>query len=182
MRKILYLILATLAISISGCNSDEKKETSQSDLQADKISGENNNPDAVNDEVDIHPTYLSTADFKQKIWDYESNPSQWAYQGDLPCVIDFYADWCKPCKKIAPIMDELADHYDGKVRIYKVNTDKERELSSIFGIKSIPSILFIPKDGKPRMQSGAMSKEAYMGIIDEIVLGNKSNKNNQQEI
>lgn len=175
MKKTLFVFAAALAIIISGCNSQGSTETIQTEEQTESNSD-------IADDGNIHPEYLTTVDFQQKIWDYKGNPSQWNYQGDLPCVIDFYADWCKPCKQIAPIMDELADHYDGKVKIYKVNTDKERELSSIFGIKSIPSILFIPTDGKPRMQSGAMSKEAYMSIIDEIVLGNKSDKNKKQEI
>jgi thioredoxin len=88
----------------------------------------------------------------------------------LPVVVDFYADWCKPCKMVAPIMDELADYYKGRVNFYKVNTDQNRELSSVFQIRSIPSILFAPKEGQPSMQAGAMSKEQYIKIIDEYVL------------
>jgi thioredoxin len=119
---------------------------------------------------DIKPVYLTTADFKKKIWDYDTNPQDFVYQGDLPCVIDFYADWCKPCKIVAPIMDDLADYYDGKVIIYKVNTDKERELASVFQVNSIPSILFTPMTGKPAMQPGALSKDEYIKIIDEFIL------------
>jgi thioredoxin len=182
MKKILFIFVASIAITLMGCNSDGNKETSKSETQQENKVEDQNNNSTANQIGDVHPEYLTTADFQEKIWDYKNNPSQWTFKGELPAVIDFYADWCKPCKQIAPIMDDLADHYDGKVKIYKVNTDKERELSSIFGIKSIPSILFIPKDGKPRMQSGAMSKEAYMSIIDEIVLVNKSDKNKKQEI
>lgn len=120
--------------------------------------------------TDIKPIYLTTAEFKSKVWDYDTEPQAWNYKGELPCVIDFYADWCKPCKIVAPIMDDLADHYKGRVIIYKVNTDNERELASVFQINSIPSILFSPKDGKPAIQPGALSKEDYIRIIDEFVL------------
>jgi thioredoxin len=119
---------------------------------------------------DLKPIYLTTAEFKNKIWDYEANPQEFLYKGTLPCVIDFYADWCKPCKMVAPIMDELADYYNGKVIIYKVNTDKERELASVFQVNSIPAILFAPMNGKPAMQPGALAKEDYMKIIDEFIL------------
>lgn len=114
--------------------------------------------------------YLTTAEFKQKIYDYEKNGDQWLYKGKLPAIIDFYADWCRPCKMVAPIMEELAKEYKGKVVIYKVNTDKEKELASVFQIRSIPSILYIPKTGKPSMDMGAKSKEAYKQIIESTLL------------
>jgi thioredoxin len=107
------------------------------------------------------------------VWDFEKNPEEWKYEGDVPCVIDFYADWCKPCKMVAPIMDELAEKYKGQVDFYKVNTEKNRELSQVFGIRSIPSVLFCPADGKPQMATGALSKENYIKTIDEFILGKK---------
>lgn len=114
--------------------------------------------------------YLTSAEFKQKVFDWEANKDNWNYKGKMPAVVDFYADWCGPCKRVAPIMEELAKEYKGKVIFYKVNTDKEREVAGAFGIRSIPSILFIPKTGKPSMQAGAYPKETYKKIIDETLL------------
>lgn len=114
--------------------------------------------------------YLTTADFKKMIYDYEKDGDNWVYKGKLPAIIDFYADWCRPCKMVAPIMEELAKEYKGQIIIYKVNTDKEKELASIFQIRSIPSILYIPKSGKPSMDMGAKTKEAYKQIIDKTLL------------
>lgn len=116
---------------------------------------------------------LDEAAFKEKVWNYDANPEAWNYKGELPAVVDFYADWCGPCKKIAPIMEKLAKEYDGKIIIYKVNTDHNRELSSVFGIRSIPSILFIPKEGQPAMQAGAMTEAQYKEIFESYLLGNK---------
>jgi thioredoxin len=102
--------------------------------------------------------------------DYEKNPQQWVFEGDKPAIIDFYADWCRPCRMIAPILEELAAEYDGKINVYKVDTDAQRELASVFGIESLPTVLFIPMQGKPSAQKGALSKEAYKKIIDEFLL------------
>jgi thioredoxin len=117
---------------------------------------------------------LDVAGFKAKVFNYEENPEEWVFEGNEPCVIDFYADWCRPCKMVAPIMEELAKEYDGQITIYKVNTDRNKELSGLFGIRSIPSILFVPMDGKPQMSTGAMKKEDYKKIFDEFLLGKKS--------
>ena len=115
---------------------------------------------------------LSTADFKDKIFDYTKS-SEWSYKGDAPAVIDFYADWCGPCKMVAPILEELSDEFEGKITIYKVDTEVEQELSSVFGIRSIPSILFIPKEGQPMMQPGALPKDVMAKVINEELLGQK---------
>jgi thioredoxin 1 len=100
-----------------------------------------------------------------------STQSEWNYQGTLPAIIDFYADWCGPCKMVAPILEELAKEYEGRLIIYKVDTEKEHELSAVFGIRSIPSFLFIPMEGKPMMQPGALSKNMFKKVIDEQLLG-----------
>jgi thioredoxin 1 len=121
----------------------------------------------------IKPEQLTTEGFKQKIYNYTNNPEEWVYEGKLPCIVDFYADWCKPCKMVAPILDELANEYQGKITFYKVNTDQQRELSSVFGIRSIPSVLFVPKSGKPQMTTGALPKETFKQVIDEFLLGKK---------
>ena len=115
---------------------------------------------------------LSTEDFKNKIFDYTKS-SEWSYAGELPAILDFYADWCQPCKMVAPILEELSDEYEGKINIYKVNTEVEQELSAVFGIKSIPSILFIPKDGQPMMQPGALPKDVFVKVINEELLNEK---------
>lgn len=155
-------------------NSCGQNAESKSNKNVDQVA-----PEQKASSGDIKPIYLTTADFKKKVWDYDSNPQEFVYQGELPCVIDFYADWCKPCKMVAPIMDDLADYYDGKVIIYKVNTDKERELASVFQVNSIPSILFAPMNGKPAMQPGALTKEEYIKIIDEFVLKLKTENSNK---
>lgn len=113
--------------------------------------------------------YLSTADFKKKVMDYEAHPEEWVYEGSRPAVIDFYATWCRPCKMMSPIVEQLAKDYAGKMDFYKVDIDKEQELSSVFGIQSIPTFLFIPMKGKPTAQMGAMQKEEFEKIIKEVM-------------
>ena len=116
------------------------------------------------------PTIKLTAEkFKSDIFDYTKN-AEWKYQGDIPAVIDFYADWCGPCKMVAPIMEELSETYKDKVLIYKVDTEAEQELSAVFRIRSIPSVLFIPMEGQPMMQPGALPANAYRQIIDKELL------------
>lgn len=112
--------------------------------------------------------HLTAETFKQKVFNYETN-KDWKFEGDKPCVIDFYANWCSPCKTVAPILEELGKEYDGKMSIYKVNTEEQQELASVFGIRSIPSILFIPKEGQPQMSAGAMPKESFIRAFDEIL-------------
>ena len=115
--------------------------------------------------------HLTTADFKAKVFDYDAN-TDWKYAGDKPCVIDFYADWCAPCRMVAPILEELAGEYEGKIYIYKIDTEAEQELAAIFGIRSIPSLLFVPASGQPQMAQGAMGKADLKRIIDEFLLNN----------
>jgi thioredoxin len=112
---------------------------------------------------------LTTQGFKEKVFNYETE-KDWKYQGTLPAIIDFYADWCGPCKMVAPVLEELSKEYEDRLLIYKVNTDIEQELSSVFGIQSIPTILFIGADGEPMMQPGAFPKHAFKKIIEEKLL------------
>ena len=113
---------------------------------------------------------MTTDMFKKLVYNYQKNPKEWVFEGDNPCIIDFYADWCRPCKMVAPIMEELAGEYKGKVTFYKVNTDNERELSATFNIRSIPAILYVPKGGKPEMSVGLMSKDTYVQKIQSLLL------------
>jgi len=167
MKKIGILSLAAIISLISiSCNSNAaEKEPATNDNQ-NMIS-----PSSPGDEGKV--IVLDEASFKEKVWNYDANPQEWVYEGDLPAVVDFYADWCGPCKRVAPIMEKLAQEYQGKINIYKVNTDHNRELSGVFGIRSIPSILFIPQKGQPAMQAGAMQEEQYRQIFEDFVLGKK---------
>lgn len=117
---------------------------------------------------------LTAEDFKTKILDYTTQ-QEWNYQGTLPAIIDFYADWCGPCKMVAPILEELANEYEGKLVIYKVDTEKEQELAALFEIRSIPTFLFIPMDGKPMLQPGALPKNIFKKVIDEQLVVEKKN-------
>lgn len=118
--------------------------------------------------------HLTKETFLNKVFDYEKN-QDWKYAGELPCLIDFYADWCSPCKMVAPILEELAVEYKGKINIYKVDTEEEQELAGVFGIRSIPSLLFCPKDGAPQMAMGALPKDTFKKAIDDILLKNPTN-------
>ncbi len=116
--------------------------------------------------------HITKADFLKKVANYETNPKEWKYLGDKPAIIDFYADWCGPCKRVAPILEELAAEYGDKIVIYKVDTDKEQELAAAFGISSIPSLLFVPMEGKPQMAVGAMGKADFKRAIETVLLKN----------
>jgi thioredoxin len=118
--------------------------------------------------------HLTKDTFLTKVFDYEKN-KEWNYAGELPCLIDFYADWCGPCKMVAPILEELAEEYKGKINIYKVDTEEEQELAGVFGIRSIPSLLFCPKDGQPQMAMGALPKDTFRKAIDDILLKSPGN-------
>ncbi|MBC8174390.1 MAG: thioredoxin [Candidatus Marinimicrobia bacterium] len=118
--------------------------------------------------------HLTAETFKEKVFDYHES-EEWKFKGEKPAIVDFYADWCAPCKMVAPILEELAKEYDGKVDVYKVDTEKEQELAAIFGIRSIPSILFISKGGKPQMGTGAMPKESFVQIIETELMVDEIN-------
>lgn len=111
--------------------------------------------------------HLTDETFKTKVFNWADN-KDWKFEGDKPAVIDFYADWCGPCKMVAPILEELADEYAGKVDIYKVDTEAQREVSAVFGIQSIPSILFVPKDGQPQMAQGALPKDTFKKAFEDV--------------
>ena len=164
MKKLSGIFILAITFSIISCGNiqgNQAVENPTIETEGDETSDE------------VKPEYLTYETFKEKVWDFEKNPEEWKYEGEVPCVIDFYADWCKPCKMVAPIMDDLAKKYEGKVKIYKIDTDKEKKLAGVFGIRSIPSVLFSPMKGKPMMQTGALQKEAYIQIIDEDLLNKK---------
>jgi thioredoxin 1 len=118
-------------------------------------------------------THLTKDTFLKEVFDFESN-KEWKFEGKIPAVIDFYADWCQPCKMVAPIIEELSVEYEGKVNFYKIDTEDQQELAGAFGIQSIPSLLFIPVDGKPQMAAGALPKESFVEVIEKELLGGSS--------
>lgn len=113
--------------------------------------------------------HITKADFLKNVYDFEKNPDEWKYLGSQPAIVDFYADWCGPCRQLSPVLDELAKEYSGKLTIYKVNVDNERGLATFFGIRSIPTLLFIPMKGKPQRSLGALSKTELKGIIKDVL-------------
>ncbi len=114
------------------------------------------------------PENLTRDSFREKVFDFEKGPD-WKFAGERPCLVDFYADWCGPCKMIAPTLDTLAREYEGRVDIYKINTDQEQELAGLFGVSSIPSLLFVPMDGQPAMARGAMSKSDFEKAFQDVL-------------
>ena len=120
---------------------------------------------------------MTTQDFKDKIFNYETE-TEWSFKGELPVIIDFYADWCGPCKMVAPILEELSNEFEGKIHIYKIDTEAEQEIAGAFGIQSIPTFLFIPKEGNPMMQAGALPKNVFKEVIEEKLLSEVEGEEN----
>ena len=114
--------------------------------------------------------HLTYNEFLKKVWDFEKNPTTFVYKGKLPAVIDFYADWCGPCRRVAPIMEKMAEDYEGRLLVYKVNVDQEKNLAAVFQARSIPMVLFIPKEGMPYKQVGAMQEQDYRNVVEEQLL------------
>ena len=156
------LLIGIALLFLTACNGQSQNQTQAQDQTSSS---------STKTETVMKPIELTKADFLAKVADFENNPSQWIYKGDKPAIVDFYAPWCGPCKMVAPILEELAAEYDGQIVIYKVNTMNEQELAADFGIRSIPSLLFIPMNGKPQMAQGAMGKEDFKRIIDSVLLG-----------
>lgn len=144
MKKSILIAIAIVAFGVTA-NAQEKKEESK-------------------------VKHLTYSGFLKKVWNFESNPTTFIYKGDVPAIIDFYADWCGPCRRVAPIMEKLAEEYDGRLVVYKINVDQEKELAAAFQAKSIPMVLFIPLEGQPMKQVGAMSEESYRKIVEEHLL------------
>ncbi|MBO6025857.1 MAG: thioredoxin [Bacteroidales bacterium] len=123
--------------------------------------------DAKNSSKVKHITY---EDFIKEIWDFEKSPNEFVFKGSVPAVVDFYADWCGPCRMVGPIMEKMAEDYDEELTVYKVNVDQEKKLASVFQVRSIPMVLFIPKEGQPMKQVGSLPEAEYRRIIEEKLL------------
>jgi thioredoxin len=121
-------------------------------------------------EKSAQPIHLTKAEFQSKVANFQANSTEWKYLGDKPCIIDFYATWCGPCKMVAPILDDLAKEYDGQIYIYKVDVDAEPEIAAAYGIQSIPTIFFSPMTGNPQVSQGAMQKEDFKKMITDVLL------------
>lgn len=153
--KNITLFLAFLLTTISASCQDKKPANTVS-------------PDSKKQEI----VYLTDQTFKEKVFNYSVN-QKWKYEGAKPCIVDFYADWCGPCRRVSPILEEFAKDYSGQIIVYKVNTDKEQALSSKLGIQSLPTILFIPVSGEPKAVVGAYPKEELLKILNELLLNKK---------
>jgi thioredoxin len=175
LTGILLLALSTaLMLTTGGCG---KGNTESPKGNTENPKGNTDNQKVLNNNQQNikkgNMEHLTAQTFKEKVFNYEAN-KDWKFEGELPCIVDFYADWCGPCKMVAPVLEELSGEYAGKINIYKVDTEKEQELAQVFGIRSIPSILFIPKDGQPQMSMGAMPKESFKQAIEEVLLKSKN--------
>lgn len=157
MIKKSLTLFASVLLLFAGCSSTTGKQS----VENEKISIENEAG---------KPIHLTYDTFLEKVWDFEQNPQNWKFEGDIPAVIDFYADWCQPCKRIAPIMEKLAKDYEGRIHVYKIDVDDEQKLAAVFRVQSIPAVLFTPVDGQPMMQAGALTEEMYVKIIEEQLL------------
>lgn len=173
MKQIGIILLLIASLNLIGCNNSEATIAEESNKQTEAFTQSEGDDDAVK------PIHLTKEMFLKKVMNYEKNQKDWVFEGDKPCIIDFYADWCQPCKRVAPIMEALAEEYKGKVDIYKINTEEQRELAGVFGIKSIPSILFVPMNGKPQMTQGALPKEQFVKMINEFLLSEEENTTKQ---
>ena len=158
MKKTLIVILSLFMLVSCGNSKKENKKTEQ----VQKVEN------VVKEESLVKSLDYKT--FVKKIWDIETYPDSFAYKSKLPCIIDFYADWCGPCKRVAPIMEEIAQRYEDKIIVYKVNVDKEQKLPLIFKVKNIPTVFFLPTEGQPLSQVGALSKEEYISIINKHLI------------
>jgi len=156
MKKIFFASML-LALTLTACAGNNKENKTEEINQSKEVKK-------------MGTIHLTKAEFLSKVSNFEANPTEWKYLGDKPCIIDFYASWCGPCKTIAPILEDLAKEYDGQIYIYKVNTEEEQELAAAFGIRSIPSILFCPMVGAPQMAQGALPKDAFKNAIMEVLL------------
>lgn len=163
--KLAIIPAALIFFLICGCTSSTSTEENKNSTSFEKGK----------------PIKLDKALFLENVWNYEESTT-WKHIGEKPAIIDFYADWCGPCKRIAPIIDEMAEKYQDDIVVYKINTDEQKELAAVFKIRSIPSIMFIPKNGQPQMTRGALPKQTIEKIVNELLLKEDQTENNNTEL
>jgi len=160
MKKISILISLLVLYSLNACSGN----------QASAGTNATSKKAALDQSSEGKVVHLDQNIFRELVWDYKKNSGTWVFGGDIPVIVDFYADWCRPCRALAPTLDDLAIEYKGKIRIYKVNTDENKELAGLLGISSIPALLFVPKTGKPNFSLGALPKDRLKSMIEDILL------------
>jgi thioredoxin len=175
-KKILYTAVIASVITWASCGNANQQKTDSGDVQTNQVTNNSNTGDNMTTKTMTTTTtttgktiHLTRADFLKKVANIEENPDKWVYLGDKPAIIDFYADWCGPCKMVAPILEELAKEYEDQLYVYKVDTEAEQQLAAEFGIRSIPSMLFIPMNETPQMAVGALPKDALKQAIEEVL-------------
>ncbi|NCB18227.1 MAG: thioredoxin [Bacteroidia bacterium] len=157
MKIIKHLIPVLLIVSaITACGAGKQADQKQDE--------------PLTKESKEYTIALDQAQFLKKVADFKSNPEVWKYLGDKPAIIDFWAEWCVYCRRLSPVLEELAKEYEGEIYIYKVNTDVEREIAAAFGIRSLPTLLFVPIGEDPQVVKGAIPKEDLKNVIDEFLL------------
>lgn len=154
MKKLIFVSLM-LAVLFTACTEKKQESKTAENQQTEKSA---------------QPIHLTKAEFLTKVANFQISTTEWKYLGDKPCIIDFYATWCGPCKMVAPILDDLAREYDGQIYIYKVDVDAEPEIAAAYGIQSIPTIFFSPMTGNPQVSQGAMQKEDFKKMIADVLL------------
>lgn len=179
LTRVAELGIEKMDLENSGVKTLKGNELTTEVSNAERLAGEQGvemtgavRPDeetAAKEKPTTKVVHITKADFLKKVYDFEKNPDEWKYLGSQPAIVDFYADWCGPCRQLSPVLDELAKEYSGKLTIYKVNVDNERGLATFFGIRSIPTLLFIPMKGKPQRSLGALSKTELKGIIKDVL-------------
>ena len=164
MLSLLFLLPMTLSISCTG------KTTQPDGQKSSNANAQEQTATKKKEKKNMEVKELTTQEFKEKVMNYDVHPKEWVFEGDKPVIIDFYATWCGPCKATAPIVADIAKTYAGKIDVYKVDVDQQQELAATFGIRSIPTIFFIPKQGDPQVQVGAMNRAQFDEAIKEILL------------
>jgi thioredoxin len=172
MKRSSYLFAAILSVFVLSCNGQSNKESTAQVVQTSEKTRINSL------QTDASPVHITKDQFLTLVMDYEKNPEVWQFQGEKPCLIDFYADWCAPCRITSPILEDLAKQYAGKINVYKIDIEKEQELAAVFGVQSIPTFLFCPLDGKPTISSGIANtpdatRQMFIKQIEQLLLKNK---------
>lgn len=170
MRQTAVIVLTLITFGLSACTRNNNAPKQGDNPQTEKVAKTEVKKVTEGKDKKMNVTEMTAEMFKAKIMDYEKNPKEWIYKGTKPAIIDFYATWCGPCKATAPILDDLAGVYADQIDVYKVDVDQQPELASFFGIRSIPSLLFIPQKGDPQMQVGAMNRPQLEEAIKTVLL------------